>query len=356
MTENVAHVTLRAIRALGSKALYPIRQRRCAKIIERGDLVNGRLPVIYISQVWRSGGTMLSQFFDSVPGILAFPKELKFGVGKNELLCLDEWCQRPAPEVRQAFMGVNGVFTDAARGTYDKSSGTVLPFRFDIELFIYLFDRVWKDRPPQAGRDIADVFFTAFFSAWLDRRISAQTSRYISGFASFVAFQPGNVRRFFGYYPDGYLIQILREPVSWYRSVKAKPRKRSAQTSGFWIDSRSLSFAIETYRQQAATLQANLQKYPRRCILLDYDHLAAEPGLHMNELCKQFGLEYSDMATKATFNGLPVQPNTSFRDGQSSRESILSASEIAVLEREVMPIYEEVRRLTAVRRQAAADR
>jgi hypothetical protein len=345
-----ANVILRTIRALGGKALYQIERPRYAKIYETRELVNGRLPVIYISQLWRSGGTMLSQFFDSVPGVLAFPKELKFGVGKGEPMCLDEWCERPPSEIRIKFTRVNGVFGDAARGAYDKSSGSSLPFRFDVRLFNYLFDRLWSEHPPRAGRDIAGIFFTAFFSAWLDRKPSLHPLRYISGFASFVAFYPGNVKRFFGYYPDGYLVQIIREPVSWYRSVKAKPREASA-ASGHDVDD-----AIEMYRQQAGTLEINLREFPGRCILLDYDQLVAEPAWHMDRLCARFGLENSAIAATPTFNGLPIGANSSFRDGGVPRESILSAGEIARLEREAMPIYEEVRRLTEMPPQSVAKR
>lgn len=353
MKANVAHSTLRAIRALGSKALDPIRQGRYAKFYETGDLADGRIPLIYISQLWRSGGTMLSQFFDSVPGVLAFPKELKFGVGKAELLCLDEWCERPAKEVRKAFMRVNGVFQDAKRGAYDKSSGTSLPFRFDVGLFNYLFDRIWSDHPPRTGRDIAGTFFTAFFSAWLDRRTSPQPSRYISGFASFVALRPDNVDRFFVYYPDGYLLQIIREPITWYRSVKAKPRKRTSASNDTY---RSIDRAIDLYRQQGATLGDNLRKYPGRCLLLDFDQLAAEPALHMARLCEHIGLQYSDIAAGATFNGLPIGPNTSFRSGQVARENILSAKEIAKLEREALPVYEDARRLVTTPAHLAVNR
>lgn len=345
--------TLRTIRALGGKAIRPIRQFRYAKAYERGGLVNGRLPVIYISQLWRSGGTMLSQFFDSVPGVLAFPKELKFGVAKEDLLCLDEWCDRPAEEVRGRFMRVNGVFGDAARGTYDKASGTPLPFRFDLGLFTYLFDRLWSEHPPRVGRDVAGIFFTAFFSAWLDRNAPALPPRYISGFGSFVALLPQNVERFFRYYPDGYLLQIIREPVSWYRSVKAKPRKATSTSP---TKERSVEGAIEAYRQQAATFPGNLRQYPGRCLLLDYDELAAEPGLQMAKLFEHFGLEYADIATKTTFNGLTIGPNTSFRGGKVAREDILSAKEIAELEREAMPIYEDARRLRTVPVPPAANR
>ena len=348
MVLRVATSALHKLRRLGGAVLAPVRRRRYAKTYESRDLVNGRLPVIYISQIWRSGGTMLSQFFDSVPGILAFPKELKFGVGKRDLLCLDEWCERPAPEVRHEFMRVNGVFGDAMRGRYDKSSGASLPFRFDVGLFSYLFDRSWKDHPPRSGRDLASIFFSAFFSAWLDRRSSTQPPRYISGFASFMALRPENVDRYFGYYPDGYLIQIIREPVAWYRSVRAKSLRGLPAAAGSAKDKRSIDRAIEMYRQQGITLGDNLRKHPGRCFLLDYDKLVADPDSHMAGLCELLGLEYSEIASQATFNGLPIAPNTSFRNVPIPRESILSANEIHQIEREAIPIYEEAARLTGL--------
>jgi hypothetical protein len=337
-----AELVLRRLRRVGSIALAPLRRRRYARIYASGRLVDGNLPVIYISQLWRSGGTMLSQLFDNVPGVLAFPKELKFGVGKTDPLCLDEMCAWPVDEVRKAFMRANGAFGDALRGRYHKASGESLPFQYDVGLFCYLFERLWKDNPPRCGRDLAGTFFTAFFSAWLDRRSSAEPARYVTGFASFTALQPGNVDRYFGYYPDGYLIQIIREPVAWYRSVKAKPRKRAGSPSR----GRNIDEALEMYRRQGLSLADNLRRYPGRCILLDYDDLVSDPASHMAFLCAEFGLEYSEIASRATFNGFPIGANTSFRNS-SVPESILSPSEIALVEREAGPTYKEARQLVS---------
>ena len=90
---------------------------------------------------------------------------------------------------------------------------------------------IWK---PTTDREWFDLYFTSFFSVWLDHQRRYGQKKYVAGFTSMLALEPRSMTRFRQVYPDGWLISILREPFGWYASVKHRAEtdektKRSAK-------------------------------------------------------------------------------------------------------------------------------
>ncbi|MGH8120575.1 MAG: hypothetical protein ACRESK_08180, partial [Gammaproteobacteria bacterium] len=106
-------------------------------------------------------------------------------------------------------------------GQYKKGEGNNDPFIFDIFAFRTLFQSLWLNHKPINGRDVMNIWFTSYFSSWLNYQWPREI-KYCTAFASWTMMNEENVDKFFGYYPDGYLIHVIREPISWYQSVKAK--------------------------------------------------------------------------------------------------------------------------------------
>ena len=91
-----------------------------------------------------------------------------------------------------------------------------------------------QSRTPTSDREWFDLYFTSFFNAWLDHQRRYGPKRYVAGFTSMLALEPESMVRFRQVYPDGWLINILREPFGWYASVKHRAEtdekpKRSAK-------------------------------------------------------------------------------------------------------------------------------
>ena len=305
---------------------------------------DGMLPLILISQLSRSGGTMMSQLLDGIPEILAYPRELHLGAYKTEIPNLDAWCNLPAETVRQDFMKANaGLFALAAQGRYEKGAGNYLPFFLDQDAFTYLFDKLWRERPPRTGRDLVGIYFTAFFTAWIDmQHLSSVSPRYLSAFASWTAVSRANVIRIFGYYPDGYLVQLIREPLGWYSSVKARvvAGRARADLSIY----QGLGPALEAYLEQAETIKHNLSEFGERCILIDYNAMVNGTQAVMKGLLEVLGVPPTEIAAIPTFNSRPVGPNSSFQGIPYTRDNILETYEVRLLEERALPAYAALRK------------
>ena len=68
-------------------------------------------------------------------------------------------------------------------------------------------------------RTILDYYFTAYFSAWLNYQGTLEQRR-VTAFAPRFARRGVSVAAYFESYPDGRLIQIVRDPKTWYPSAK----------------------------------------------------------------------------------------------------------------------------------------
>jgi hypothetical protein len=145
----------------------------------------------------------------------------------------------------------------------------------------------------------------------------------------------------FNYYPDGYLVQLIREPVSWYSSIKARVLAGRGASLPIY---QGLDPAVKAYVEQAKSIQYNLDEFAGRCILIDYDVLAKTTPSVMDGLLNVFGIRATQIATIPTFNSRPIGPNSSFRGIPYSREDILEAGELQILQDEALPAYAAVRK------------
>jgi len=275
------------------------------------------VPLVFISQLSRSGGTMLCQLFDGHNNCAVFPPELKLGPHKTMFEDLNTLAGTSHREAAIKLLDFNrGTIRKGIAGNYKKGLGNNDPFIFDLFAFRILFKSLWLNRKPKGGRDVMDIWFSSFFSSWLNYQWPREI-KYCTAFASWTMVNEENVDKFFAYYPDGYLIHVMREPVSWYESVKIKSgtiRDKYKDKLGIYM---GLENAVEWYKKQASVFERDMNKYPERVILLTYDSLISDRERVMREICKIIDINFEDTLLHPTFNRLPGGKNTSFRNGQS---------------------------------------
>jgi len=308
-------------------------------------------PVIFISQLSRSGGSLLSSLFDNVPEIFAFPKEVKFGAIKKTLPDLKSFCNELPEEILMRFINENGIFKDAMRGDYKKGTKAAVPFEFERAQFESTFYRLWRENTPTTGRELMTIFFTAFFSSWTNYpKHSIECKQFISGFASWTAMDPKNIERFFGYYSDGFLIQIVRDPVSWYESVSARNlQKTSLKRKELFPIYAGIDAAISSYEQQWNITQNYMKTYGDKLLLLNFDSLINNRERTMRRVSERLGIAYSDSMLIPSFAGRKIEGNSSFNDRYKKhvdRNTILDSKEKIQLEEKLNPIYEQVEKLS----------
>jgi hypothetical protein len=262
-------------------------------------------PLVLVSEIQRSGGTLFSQLFDGHPQLFAHPHELMWGRPDKE-----HW-----PDLRRGGEGFKpGLFrlldqewlVKHPRGVYRKGfRSESYPFIFDFHLQRALFKAVIEETPPRRQREVLEAYLTSFFGAWVDLQGAyAQEKRAVTAFTPRVNMVPESLKRYFNDYPDGHLITCVRDPAGWYASVV---RHHYLERYG------SLDGVME---QWAASTRASLEAlttYGERVILVVFDDLVLRTAAVMETICGRIGLDFDPILLKPTFNTMPIMSNSNFR-------------------------------------------
>ena len=259
------------------------------------------VPMILVSQIQRSGGTLLSQLFDGHSELYAHPYELKIGYptkyiwpGINLKGDPENWLELLFEDV------VIRLFRDGyQKGRKDEES---FPFIF----LPYIQRRIFLDYLRRIKsvslRDVFDAYMTSFFSAWIDNHNNVGQKKYVSAFTAGLATNKKSVDAFFEVYPDGYMISIVRDPKNWYPSaLRHRPDDYSDVDKG-----------LDLWNRSAGAILRNKDKYPDRVCIVKFEDLVGRTDDIMRFLCHYVGIGFEDIAAVPTFNKWPIRPNTSF--------------------------------------------
>lgn len=280
------------------------RERKYLRLATLKYLVCVRQPMLLISQVQRSGGTLLSQLLDGHPELHTHPHELKIGrPNKDEWPSLDsslppsELFARVWEENTEFFLR-NGYRKDI-KSRQDKETFRSL-FLPSLMREIFITDVTAKSNRTQ--RDVLDSYFTAYFNGWLDNHNLHGKKKYIAGFVPGLSSRPESMIGYWQDYPDGLVIFVIREPCSWYASAsKYMPQKFGDIDTGLhqWIVS------------TGAVLESRL-KHPMKTLLYTFEDLVTRTEDVMRSICFRTGIEFNPVLLHPTFNGLNIRAASSF--------------------------------------------
>jgi hypothetical protein len=292
-------------------------------------------PLVLISQLPRSGGTYLSQLFDGHPQIWPHPHELKIGFPDKS-----DWPSFSVSEgARRIFSRLSETATDDyAFSPYYRKGSERHPILFAGGLK-RIFCALFEARRPQTSREVLNIYFTSYFLAWLDYQGRYEGPKLkVSAFVARLGARHDSVERFFNDYPDGNLIQIVREPSSWFESVKGKfagartvedvyRRRRNDQSRQFWRCAVDSQLAREIYIRAGRTMEENKRRFGSRVSLISYSELTQDVERTMRKLLAMLNIPFDPIVIKQTFNCRPISPNTSFPVGRPPRSSVLTELE-----------------------------
>ncbi len=268
--------------------------------VRTDHVVRVREPMVLVSQIQRSGGTLLSRLFDGHPECHAHPYELKIGHKarwpKLDLAVPDSWFEA-LYEHKVAQHLVSGWSKPGLKET----EVDVFPFLFLPRLQKQLFDACIAEGPVERQREVLDAYFTAYFNAWVDNQnLYSGPKRLVTAFTPRTNLDPKSVKRFFRDYPDGWLVTIVREPRAWYASAS---RHRTEYND--------LEAALELWRASATAAIDARERHGERVVVLTYDELAQETETTMRRLAERFGIAWDPILLVPTFNSRPVRANSS---------------------------------------------
>jgi hypothetical protein len=168
-------------------------------------------------------------------------------------------------------------------------------------------------------RDVMNAYLTSFFNAWLDNQnlygrsrkkwVTAFTPRVIAPGWTRAGRSPSmrKVERFRELYPDGRLVSVVRDPVSWYASARLWSNRnewgRVEEAIEIWCA--SVQQALTLFEQQGEDF----------IVLVSFQDLLKRTNETMNSLGKYLRIRPSRELHQPTFNGMPIRANSSFTAG-----------------------------------------
>jgi hypothetical protein len=292
-------------------------------------------PLALISQIQRSGGSLLSQLFDGHPEIHAHPHELMIGYPKKHVWPRIDLNDRP-----ERWFGIlfEEIVIEQTREGYKKGkkNNATFPFVFLPSLQRMVFLQYLDSAQSITLRDVFDAYMTSYFGAWLSNQNYNGQKKFVTAFTPRLAMIKENMEFFFEVYPDGRLISILRDPKNWFPSAFRHGPEKYQDLRG----------AMSQWEESARAILWNKERYGDRVCLITFEDLVSKAEAVMRYLAGFLGIEFDDTLLVPTFNTLPIRANTSFEvedhgilNSPLSRYKTLTGQELDTIERMTSETY-----------------
>jgi hypothetical protein len=311
-------------------------------------VVDVREPLVLVSQIQRSGGTLVSQLFDGHPQCHAHPYELKIGHPRKQDWPPLDLGAKPAiwfgilyeASAKKSFK--EGYVKQGQAVTRELGRGQVresFPFIVPPALQWKVFEQCVSSWPIERERDVLDAYMTSYFNAWLDNHnLYTGPKRIVTGFTPRLNMRPSSLEKMFEAYPDGRLVTVIRDPQSWYVSA----RRHAPRMYG------DLDRAIKLWRLSAQSAIDAKERYGSRVFVLAYEGLIEETEDVMRRLSGFVGIDFDPVLLQPTFNCLPIKANSSYDVAQHgiikepirSRREELTKDEATRIEKQAGGVYE----------------
>jgi hypothetical protein len=296
-------------------------------------------PLALISQLQRSGGSMLSQLFDGHPEVHAHPHELKIGYPKKYI-----WPDIDLNDTPERWFEI--LFEDIVdrhfRFGYKKMEKyrETFCFIFLLPLQREIFLRHLEAVEAKSVRDVINAYMTSYFGAWINNQNGLGHKKIITAFTPRLAMMAGNMQSFFEIYPEGRLISIIRGPKNWFPSASRHIRDKYGD----------IKQALSQWCQNAEAMLNNKKRYGNRVCIISFDDLIAKTDAVMHHLADFLNIQFDQILLTPTFNKIPIKPNTSFIAEDSkimasalTRYQTLNRKELAVIDEMTAEVHQKVK-------------
>ena len=298
-------------------------------------------PLALISQIQRSGGTLLSQLFDGHSELHAHPHELKIGYPTKYTWPKLDLKDDPSRWLETLFeYSVLGHFKKGYKKEKKRDDAFLFLFLPSVQREIFL------DYLGSLGsltlRDVFDAYMTSYFGAWLNNQNSSGHKRFITAFTARLSMNRDNMESFYETYPDGRLISLIRDPKNWYPSaIRHKPRI-----------CRDIQEGVDLWKKSAQSMLLNKERYGDRVNIITFEDLISKTESVMRYLAEFLEIKFDNILLEPTFNKYPIRANTSFEADKSgiinstlNRYKTLAQDELRFVESMTKEMYKEVLRL-----------
>ena len=297
-------------------------------------------PLMLITQLTRSGGSLLSQLLDGHTEYYSFPDELK----------LNSYSKFDWPSLNNTKSVFRTMYSprlhELSTTGFHKGKDNRQRLKFNYSLYHQniFFNKKLKQNKNNIERDILDIYFSSFFSSWFNYRDNNSKKKFITGFWPMLCHKKSNLDLYFRIYPDGKIISIFRDPVSWY--ISAKNHKSTSQ----WFV--NIEEAASLWNQTNKQILEAHRNYKEKVLIIKFEELIKHTEKNMKKISKFLKISFQKSMLKPTFNGEPVESNSSFKTSIGidrkviSRNVKLLKSEKDYLRNNTKYIFNELIKLT----------
>ena len=263
-------------------------------------------PLALISQIQRSGGTLLSQLFDGHSQLHAHPHELKIGYPTKYTWPKLELKDDPNRWLETLFeYSVLSHFKKGYKKEKKRDDAFFFLFLPSVQREIFL-DYVGSIDSPTL-RDVFNGYMTSYFGAWLNNQNSTGPKKFVTAFTAKLSMGKDNMEALFEIYPDGRLISLVRDPKNWYPSaIRHKPRI-----------CKDINEGIDLWRKSAQAMIWNKKRYGDRVCIITFEDLITKTKSVIRYLAEFLEIRFEDILLVPTFNKYPIRANTSFEAEQN---------------------------------------
>ena len=295
-------------------------------------------PLALISQIQRSGGSLLSQLFDGHPEIHAHPHELMMGYKKKYVWPRIDLNDRPERWFGILFekMIIEHTTKGYKKGRRDQETFPfILVPSLQKELFLKYIDSIQSI----TLRAVFDAYMTSYFGAWINKQNANGSKKFVTVFTPSLSTLKSNMESFFDIYPDGRLISLVRDPKNWFPSaLRHLPEKYG-----------DLEDALRQWNESALAGLRNKEQYGDRVCIIKFEDLVSQTEAVMRYLTEFLGIEFDNILLAPTFNKFPIKAHTGFKeenDGvvnrRPSKQATLSEQEFRTIEKMTRETYPRV--------------
>jgi|GEM_PF-2311265 len=305
------------------------------------------LPLVLISQIQRSGGTLLSQLLDGHPEVLVHPHEIHIGTPKKWIWPELDLSKTPLEWLSTLFeYPLVKLILEGYRKP-DRNSEAAkhrFPFELHVAKLCSSFVSRVQDKKNLTQRDILNAYFDSFFDSW-DGYPETGQEKWIGGFTPRLLLNYGSLKRFWNDYPDGVLIAIVRNPFTWFASSRRHDKSYEP-----------IENAIELWRCSTLSALVQAQVNPTRFHLMTYESLVKNTVLEMRVLAHRLGISFTPTLLEPTFRGMPILPNSSYivskygiHQQSLGTANLLSESERSYIKQEAFELYVHAKQVADTR-------
>ncbi len=263
-------------------------------------------PLVLLSQVSCSGGSLLGRLLDGHSNLHTYPHS--FAVEAPGTGSWPEIDIKGNPEEWLKIFS-RATILDGIRERFkqDKADNARFPFIYLPVLEKQLFIKYMESVQPLNTRHVFDAHMTACLGAWLNYQNHGPDKKFVTTYAPGLSVQNQAENNFFEIYPDGRLISIIRNPVDWFASAsRFEPKIFGDVESALGLWKKSVR----------ATMEAR-ERFGDRVCLIQFKSLTDQREPVMRHLANFLGITYENILLEPTFNQIPIQSPDSIRTDHS---------------------------------------